>query len=121
MIKSIETKQGIVLIREANLADIEQYRALRLFALQESPTAFGQDYETSLSYPPEYWQERLCEDEHSAMFVAEKGGQLCHLVAVFGHHLEDRFQIPVHVVRSKHTDFHNGLLSCVIARNSRSG
>ena len=82
MIRSIETKQGTVIIREANLADIEQYRALRLFALQESPAAFGQEYETSLSYPPEHWQERLREDEHSAMFVAENNQKLIGMTGI---------------------------------------
>jgi hypothetical protein len=37
MIKSIQTSRGMIIIREANLADAEQFRALRLFALQESP------------------------------------------------------------------------------------
>ena len=61
----------MITIREATLADIEQYRALCLFALQESPLAFGQDYETNLNYPPEYWQERLRNNEHSVTFIAE--------------------------------------------------
>lgn len=71
MINSVETKQGTVIIREANPADAEQFRELRLFALEESPLAFGADYETDRNRPPGYWQERLQEDEHSTMFVAE--------------------------------------------------
>jgi len=71
MVKSIETKKGTVIIREANPADAEQFRELRLFALKESPLAFGADYETDRNHPPEYWQERLQDDENSVMFVVE--------------------------------------------------
>lgn len=71
IIKSISTSRGVIVIREANLADVEQYRALRLFALQESPLAFGEDYESSRNYPPEYWHERLRNDEHSVTFIVE--------------------------------------------------
>lgn len=72
MIKSISTSRGIILIRKAKPADMEQFRALRLFALQESPTAFSADYETSLNHPPEYWQNRLKEDDDSVTFLAEQ-------------------------------------------------
>jgi len=82
MIKSLSTPRGKVVIREANLADIDQYRALRLFALQESPLAFGQDYETSLSYSPETWQERLQEDEHSVTFIAEHEQNLIGMTGI---------------------------------------
>lgn len=82
MIKSVETKQGTIVIREANLADIEQFRELRLFALQDSPTAFGSDYETNLKQPPEFWQDRLRKDEHSTMFVAEHDGTLIGMTGI---------------------------------------
>jgi len=71
MIKPVPTPKGTIIIREANLADIDQYRTLRLFALQESPIAFGQDYQTSLAQSTEYWQDRLREDDHSITFVVE--------------------------------------------------
>jgi RimJ/RimL family protein N-acetyltransferase len=71
MIRSVETNHGTIVIREANLADLEPFRELRLFALQESPLAFGADYETNLNNPLEYWQERVREDEHSVTFIAE--------------------------------------------------
>ena len=67
MIKSIETKHGTIVIREANLTDVDQYRTLRLFALQESPLAFGQDYETSLNNSPEIWQARASHAEPQAI------------------------------------------------------
>jgi RimJ/RimL family protein N-acetyltransferase len=71
MIKSVRTPRGTIIVREANLADAEQFRALRLFALQESPLAFSGDYQTNLNYPMEHWQNRLKEDEDSVMFFSE--------------------------------------------------
>jgi len=82
MIKSIYTPKGTIIIREANLADIDQFREIRLFALQESPIAFGQDYQTSLAHSPEYWQDRLREDDHSVMFVAENEQTLIGMTGI---------------------------------------
>ncbi|PWB75910.1 MAG: hypothetical protein C3F07_04415 [Anaerolineales bacterium] len=82
MIKSFETKRGTIVIREANLADAGQFRELRLFALQESPLAFGQDYETSLDHSPEYWQERLRADDHSVTFVAQHEQTLIGMMGI---------------------------------------
>jgi hypothetical protein len=45
MISSLETPKGTIILRDASLADADAYRELRLFALQESPTAFSADYE----------------------------------------------------------------------------
>jgi len=82
MIKSISTPKGVIIVREANLADVDQYRVLRLFALQESPLAFGQDYETNLNYSSETWQERLRDDEHSITFIAEHGKNLIGMTGI---------------------------------------
>jgi RimJ/RimL family protein N-acetyltransferase len=82
MIKSISTPKGVIIVREANLADVDQYRLLRLFALQESPLAFGQDHETSLNYSPETWQERLREGEHSVTFIAEHEQSLIGMTGI---------------------------------------
>jgi len=82
MIKSIATPKGAVVIREANLADIEQYRALRLFSLQESPTAFGADHEITLNAPLDFWKERLRDDEHSVTFIAEHGQTLIGMTGI---------------------------------------
>ena len=82
MITVVETKLGTVIIREANSADMEQFRELRLFALKESPLAFGADYETDRKHPPEYWQEMLREDEHSITFVAEHDQTLIGMTGV---------------------------------------
>jgi RimJ/RimL family protein N-acetyltransferase len=82
MIKSVETKQGTIVIREANLADIEQYRALRLFSLQENPTAFGADHEITLNAPLEFWKERLRDDEHAVTFIAEHDQALIGMTGI---------------------------------------
>jgi len=82
MIRSVSTRKGMVVIREGNLGDVNRFRKLRLFALQESPLAFGQDYETSLNYSPEIWQERLQNDEHSVTFIAEHGQKLMGMTGI---------------------------------------
>ena len=71
MNRSIATGRGTVLIREATVANALQFRALRLEALQDSPTAFGADYETNLNQPAEYWESRLKADEDATIFLAE--------------------------------------------------
>jgi len=102
MIKSIETSRGIVVIREASMADAEQFRELRLFALQDSPTSFSADYQTNLDHPPEYWQNRLREDEGSTMFLGEYNGKLISMTGIFrGHshktkHSADIYGVFVH-------------------------
>jgi len=83
MIKSIDTPHGTIVIREASMADAIQFRDLRLFALQDSPTAFSGDYQTNLDHPPEYWQNRLREDENSVMFFGEHNGDLIGMTGIY--------------------------------------
>lgn len=70
------------MIREANPSDAERFRELRLFALQESPTAFGADYQTNLNRPPAYWHERLKKDESSTIFFAEYEHDLVGMMGI---------------------------------------
>lgn len=86
MIKSIHTPKGTILIREANPTDMVQYRELRLFALQDSPTAFSADYQTNLNHPPEYWQNRLNRDDDSTMFFGEHDQHLIGLTGIARRH-----------------------------------
>ena len=76
MIKSITTAHGTVVLREANLADVHEYRDLRLNALLDSPAAFSADYQTNLNYPMSFWEGRLTFDQHGMTFFAEYGGKL---------------------------------------------
>jgi RimJ/RimL family protein N-acetyltransferase len=71
MPKLLHTSKGDVLIRTATLADVDSYRALRLEALQNHPTAFGQSYETVLAQPQSYWVERLQPDPDLCIYFAE--------------------------------------------------
>jgi len=76
MASIVSTTQGDVLIRAAALADADAYRELRLAALKNHPTAFGQNYEESLARPREYWVERLSQkqDEIALYFAEHENG-----------------------------------------------
>ena len=82
MIKSIETPRGEIIIRDASLADVEQYRALRLFALKDSPTAFSADYAVNAKQPMSYWKNKLKPEEHGIIFVAENENQLIGMTGI---------------------------------------
>lgn len=73
MSQSFTTSNGTVLIREATPADAAQFRELRLHALQDSPTAFGADYQNNLQQSLEYWVERLAiQPDEGAIFLAQQ-------------------------------------------------
>ena len=82
MIKSISTPKGTVVIREANMGDIIQFRELRLFALQDSPTAFSADYQINYNHPMSFWEGRLRFDEHGIIFFAEYDSKLIGMTGV---------------------------------------
>ena len=82
MIKSIQTTRGAVLIREGNLGDAIQFRELRLFALQDSPTAFSADYEVNANHPMSFWEGRLTFDEHGVIFFVEHNHQLIGMMGI---------------------------------------
>lgn len=80
--KTLTTARGEVLIREAVLSDVEQYRELRLNALQDSPTAFSGDYFVSLSQPMSFWENRLRVDDYGTIFFAEHDRHLIGMTAI---------------------------------------
>ena len=82
MIKSINTTRGTIVLRESNLADVEQFRDLRLNALQDSPTAFSADLQTNINHPASYWEDRLREDETATIFFAEYENHLIGMTGV---------------------------------------
>lgn len=82
MSKLIRTSAGDVLIRTATLADVDGYRALRLEALQNHPTAFGQSYEDIVARPSSYWVERLQPDPNLRVFFAEHEGTLIGMTGI---------------------------------------
>lgn len=78
----IETTRGTIIIREATPADVTQFRELRLFALQDAPTAFSADYQTHLSRPMSFWEGRLTFDEYGIIFFAEYTGNLIGMTGI---------------------------------------
>ncbi len=80
--KSINTPRGAILIREAVLSDAQQYRELRLDALQDSPTAFSADYQVNLNHPMTYWENRLRFDEYGTIFFAEHSHTLMGMTGI---------------------------------------
>jgi RimJ/RimL family protein N-acetyltransferase len=59
-------------IRPAALTDLETFRQLRLEALQNHPTAFGQDYDEIVLRPSTYWEQTLkINHEERNIFLAE--------------------------------------------------
>ena len=68
---NFDTPRGLIIIREAQLSDAPQFRDLRLFALQDAPTAFSADYQANLSRPMSFWENRLQPDENGMIFFAE--------------------------------------------------
>ncbi len=74
-----------VTIRPATLGDVKSFRELRLEALQNHPTAFGQDYTEVLSRQQKYWEETLTiNNEEEAIFLAEAEheGQLIGMTGI---------------------------------------
>jgi len=83
MIKSMQTPKGTTTIRDASLADAERFRDLRLFALQDSPTAFSADYETNARQTISFWKTRLKPAENSIIFVAEHDQELIGMTGIY--------------------------------------
>lgn len=79
----IQTTRGTVTIRLSSPNDAESYRALRLQALRDHPEAFGSDYETNLSHPLEFWQQRLTPNPTAANYVAvTEAGKVVGMTAI---------------------------------------
>lgn len=83
MIRSINTQRGTVVIRQSNLADAASFRELRLEALQDSPAAFGMDYQKSSQSSAKYWEDTLTmDDQESAIFFAEMEQRLIGMTGI---------------------------------------
>jgi ribosomal protein S18 acetylase RimI-like enzyme len=83
MNQELTTPNGAVLIRQATSADAAQFRELRLSALQNSPTAFGADYQKSLHEPLQYWEERLTfHPDEAALFLAQHHNDLIGMTGI---------------------------------------
>ena len=82
MIKFIQTTKGVAVIREASLADVDQFRELRLFALKDSPTSFSSDYDIIVNLPRSYWEDRLKPDVKGTTFFAEDNSRLVGMMGI---------------------------------------
>lgn len=81
----ISTPRGPVIIRLAQETDAPNYRVLRLEALKNHPEAFSSDYESNLSKPMSYWEERLRAqrtDTTVRMYIAESEGSLIGMCGI---------------------------------------
>lgn len=82
MKQCLQTSRGEIVLREASPGDAIPFRELRLYALQESPTAFSADYQRSLGYSPQYWEDMLSmHTDESTIFLAEHEN---HLIGMTG-------------------------------------
>jgi RimJ/RimL family protein N-acetyltransferase len=81
--RTVSTRRGLILIREANPADAMQFRELRLEALRDSPIEFSADYEKNINQPPKYWEEFLTmEADESTIFLAEHDSKLIGMTGI---------------------------------------
>ena len=79
----LETGCGLVTIRPAELADAENFRALRLQALRDHPDAFSADYAFNASQPISYWEQRLSAPSNKGIiFFAESQPALVGMCGV---------------------------------------
>jgi ribosomal protein S18 acetylase RimI-like enzyme len=80
---SLLTLRGEILIREASPRDALEFRELRLYGLQESPTAFTADYQRNLSHPAQYWEDLLTmHPDESTMFFSFHESQLIGMTGI---------------------------------------
>lgn len=82
MIRTISTSNGTIVIREAIMGDVVQFRELRLFALQECPTSFSADYQVNHDHPMSFWEGRLNFDEHGVIFFVEHDSKLVGMTGI---------------------------------------
>ena len=83
MNRSLNTARGEVFIREANPGDAIQFRELRLYALQDSPTAFSADFQRNLGHPPQYWEDMLTlQADESIILLADYEHQFVGMTGV---------------------------------------
>jgi ribosomal protein S18 acetylase RimI-like enzyme len=69
--------------RQAQAADWEALRRLRLRALADTPDAFASTLEAEVALPDEVWQQRAEGGPASANFIVREGGVDVGLAAIF--------------------------------------
>ncbi len=72
-----------VTIEQLNLSDWQEYKQLRLYALQTDPQAFSSTYARESAYSDEKWQQRVqsaSEGKNSWMYFARQRGKLVGMI-----------------------------------------
>lgn len=75
----MQASQPPVQIRQLTQADLEDFRAIRLAALQDAPTAFGSVHAVESARPLSAFAERLAG---SRVFGAHAGGEIVGMVGL---------------------------------------
>jgi RimJ/RimL family protein N-acetyltransferase len=80
---TLDTQRGSIVVRAATISDIDEFRALRLDAIQDSPIAFPADYTVTINHPMSFWENRLTSDESRTIFFAEHENQLIGMTGIY--------------------------------------
>lgn len=74
------TESRSVLIRPTNEDDWGILKAVRLAALQDSPTSFGLSYATAAGYSEQQWRDRASHQTQPQFLIAMEQGQAIGLI-----------------------------------------
>jgi RimJ/RimL family protein N-acetyltransferase len=80
---TLGTKRGSIVVRAATISDADEFRALRLDAIQDSPIAFPVDYTVYVNHPMSFWENRLTSDESRTIFFAEHENRLIGMTGIY--------------------------------------
>jgi ribosomal protein S18 acetylase RimI-like enzyme len=79
---TLETQRGSITVRAATISDTDEFRTLRLDAIQDSPIAFPADYKVYINHPVSFWENRLTSDEIRTIFFAEHENRLIGMTGI---------------------------------------
>jgi GNAT superfamily N-acetyltransferase len=80
---TLDTQRGSIVVRAATISDIDEFRALRLDGIQDSPIAFPADYTVYINHPVSFWEDRLTSDEIRTIFFAEHENRLIGMTGIY--------------------------------------
>lgn len=97
-------------VRQLNINDVSQYKALRLLGLKIAPAAFGGDYSEALEKPDTSWHEALAGQRvHIGAFVDDTLVGMANYDRLPGSKLEHRAFVYGVIVHPDHTGKNIGL------------
>lgn len=99
----------MITIRQLEEHEWQEYKAIRLEALQQEPTAFASSYSESITLPDAVWQEQLQQalrNENRVMYFAfnneriigmtgafaEERQKINHIATIFGVYVQREFR-----------------------------